>query len=695
MNFFTRTYDRRTAIALMASPIAAAALGTLFKPGVALADTLVLYDFEAGTTGGWSVSGPGTSAIAAANSQAAAYTGTHSLAITLSNATSTSWGSGWVVPPGTVGPGAQLSVWVKVPTAGLNGGIAMQDGNSVWSNAAWAALPADSSWHQLTYTVPASAVTPLRWVGVWFAAQTGVVWNGTVLIDTFQALSAAQVVLPPAPPSSFAPPFPRLATIYSKTDENTVAGKQLIAKHNLFVTSFDWAWLTNSPGVPTGQTLASYLKQLNPMLVLLVYYHSSTFVEGDYSWFPGTTGYVVNNVTYHIDLNWYLMYAGSSLASSITSTATSIAVGDLSKFNVNDRAIIGGFVNGTQPEMVLVTAKSAASGSGNLTVQRGINSQNGKFPAISHNNGEWVRSVAYVFGTPSAMAMNVTSTCPATNINPTLGNQSWSQFVGSFVGIKFSEGPGQYLDGVFLDNYVDRPLELPNNLSRIDINNTNTASGITDTQWATGMYNLAGGIRSHIPSGKLVLGNPGGRTTTYQGLVLNGGMIEGLDENGANPYIGDTLGFYNSWMTNGLSPRIFLLDGSSHGTSLSAVQTNYKAVRFELTWTLANDGFFIYDEYWYNYDHASDWWYDEYDNAGQGTGYLGQALGAAAQPISGVFRRDFANGISLCNTTAASINIALGGTFRKIKGTQAPTINDGSTVTSVTLNAKDGIILLR
>ena len=77
------------------------------------------------------------------------------------------------------------------------------------------------------------------------------------------------------------------------------------------------------------------------------------------------------------------------------------------------------------------------------------------------------RSIAYLFGTQSTLAMNVTPQCPATNINPSLGNQTWSQFVGSFMGVKFSEAPGQYLDGVFLDNYVDRPLELPNNLPAI------------------------------------------------------------------------------------------------------------------------------------------------------------------------------------------------------------------------------------
>jgi hypothetical protein len=721
------------AIAVLASPIAAVALDHLLSTPTVSAATTAVYDFEDGTTQGWGVSGPGTAAVGLANTQTAAYSGTHSLAISLSQTTSSNWGSGWVVPPVGVGPGAVLSVWVKVPTSGLNGAIALQDANGVWSNATPVALTANGVWQQLTFTVPSAAATPLRWIGPWFLAQSGQTWSGTVLLDLFQAGSTAPTPTPtqtrtptptPTPTRSststptatpslvptatatatatpvyvgpFVPPFPRLATIYSKSDMNSDAGKHVIAAHNLYVTSFDWAWDTSySPGVPTGDTFAQYLKLLNPGLMILVYYHSSIFPEGDWAWRSGTSGYVVNGVTYHVDLNWYLTYAGSALTASVSSSATSIPVADLSRFAVNDRVIIGGAVNGTQPEMVLVTGKSAASGSGTLAVQRGINNQNSRFPAISHASGEWVRTVTYVFGNPAAMAMNVTSTCLATSINPTLGNQTWSQFVGSFMGVKFSESPAQYVDGVFLDNYVDRPIELPNNLSQIDINNTNQPTGITDAQWADGMYSLAAGIRGHIPSGKQIVGNPGGRNAVYQGQVINGGMIEGVDENGANSYIGDTLGFYTNWMANGLSPRIFLVDGGSHGSSLSTVQANYQAMRFLLTWTLSSDGFFIYDEFLYNSDHSTDWWYDEYDNAGQGRGYLGQASGPATQPVSGVFRRDFANGISLCNTTTSTKTVALGGSFRKIKGTQAPTVNDGSTVTSVTLNAKDGIVLLR
>jgi hypothetical protein len=722
---FPPRLNRRTALALIASPLGAA-LAAGLSPAVpsAAAAQVAWYDFEDGTTQGWRVSGANTAALALSNSSSGAVAGTRCLAVSLVNTTQSNWGSTWIVPPTSVGPGSELSVWTLVPNGGLTGAIALQDRDGRWHNGARTALVADGNWRRLTFTVPGAAATPLRWVGPWFTADPARPWSGTVLVDGFRALSpdapattptatptppptatpaapptatpAATPIPAPVPPAGpYAPPFPRIATIFSKSDMNSDAGKRRIAQHNLYVTGFDWWTDRNySPGVPPGKTFGQYLKQLNPRLIALTYFHSCLFADAGWSWRPGTTGYTVNGVTYHVDLRWYLTYAGSALRSGIDAGTTRIPVGDLSRFTVGDRLILGGVSGQSQAEMALVTGKTAASGSGDLQVQRGINSQNGRFPAVQHNQGDFVRPVAYVFGDRGSMAMNVTSSCPSTNVNPSLGSQSWAQFVGSFLGVKLAEPECQNLDGVFLDNYVERALQIVNNLSRVDLNNTNQESGIPDPSWGDGMRNLAGQIRARIPSGRLIVGNTGG-LASRQGSVLNGGMIEGVDENGTNSFVGDVMSFYNGWVSGGVSPPIFLLNASARASTLSAAQNNYQAMRFLLALTLANNGFFVYDEFYYNHDHATDWWYDEYDNAGQGAGYLGQPLGAATQPIGGVYRRDFTNGISLANTTTSVQTIALGGSFRKLRGTQVPSINSGSLVSSVTLSPKDGIILLR
>jgi len=60
-----------------------------------------------------------------------------------------------------------------------------------------------------------------------------------------------------------------------------------------------------------------------------------------------------------------------------------------------------------------------------------------------------------------------------------------------------------------------------------------------------------------------------------------------------------------------------------------------------------------------------------------------------------VFRRDFQNGVVLANASSLPKTIELNGTFRKISGRQDPAINNGASVTKVTLAAYDGVLLVR
>jgi hypothetical protein len=76
-------------------------------------------------------------------------------------------------------------------------------------------------------------------------------------------------------------------------------------------------------------------------------------------------------------------------------------------------------------------------------------------------------------------------------------------------------------------------------------------------------------------------------------------------------------------------------------------------------------------------------------------------LGQAAEPRQdkawkqGVWRRKFEKGIALVNPKGnGKQTVTLDGSYQKISGTQDPSVNDGSTVTSVTLEERDGLILL-
>ncbi|MEI7980075.1 MAG: carbohydrate binding domain-containing protein [Bacteroidota bacterium] len=59
-----------------------------------------------------------------------------------------------------------------------------------------------------------------------------------------------------------------------------------------------------------------------------------------------------------------------------------------------------------------------------------------------------------------------------------------------------------------------------------------------------------------------------------------------------------------------------------------------------------------------------------------------------------VYRRNFENGTVICNPTTQAKTILLGKDYRHILGNQDPVVNNGSSCTTVTVQPKDGIILL-
>ena len=122
-----------------------------------------------------------------------------------------------------------------------------------------------------------------------------------------------------------------------------------------------------------------------------------------------------------------------------------------------------------------------------------------------------------------------------------------------------------------------------------------------------------------------------------------------------------------------------------------------RSMRWGLTLSLMTGVYYeVRGDFW-GPAHNVRWWFDEFDG-GVGVrrrGYLGQPLGPYKRLAGGVYRRDFERGIAVNNSSSETKTIALNETFRKLKGTQDPRLNDGGTVTSATIPAKDGLILLR
>ena len=255
--------------------------------------------------------------------------------------------------------------------------------------------------------------------------------------------------------------------------------------------------------------------------------------------------------------------------------------------------------------------------------------------------------------------------------------------------------------------------------SRIDINNDGMADpdDITDLLWTNGFSKMLSTARRIMPEKTMLVGNAGWNTGPAYLADLNGVMIEQFMEGAMidNSKFGwaAIMRTYALALVYGRKPNFSFIMANSD------LADDFAAMRFALTSTLLFDGYFCFTNRNNAYQRAR--WYDEYavdHHTGQAVidprakGYLGKPLGGAFNArhpaellqkriLEGgngledvLWRRNFSNGIVLVNPSRRTQHIKLGGTFRKIRGRTDPATNDGSELSSISLGAQRGIILL-
>jgi hypothetical protein len=253
--------------------------------------------------------------------------------------------------------------------------------------------------------------------------------------------------------------------------------------------------------------------------------------------------------------------------------------------------------------------------------------------------------------------------------------------------------PNPSYDGFVVDNVFTKP-RVNGDWQR---NGTDTpmSSPQAGQWWRQGDASFFGTLHSLMP-GKFQIGNigdwvePNAVLTEYQGK-LDGGPMEGMI---GYSWSIETWGGWQAMM-QGYRQAMAALGGPKLGIFEQVGDpTDYQSLRYGLTSTMMDDGYF---EFQANtaIGEAGSWpWFDEYS-------YQHQFGAAISSPPTtawqhGVYRRDFANGIALVNPKGnGPQTVTLETNYTRIRGTQAPTINSGQTVRTLTLQDRDGIILLR
>ena len=297
--------------------------------------------------------------------------------------------------------------------------------------------------------------------------------------------------------------------------------------------------------------------------------------------------------------------------------------------------------------------------------------------------------------TDAAMTQNVAATFSSSErmINNTLytpkdsnGDNAIDWMTKYFVNKFYKPNPA--IDGLFMDNTFEQT-----DVSG-DWNRSGTVQPAKDphaSTWVRQGYARYYSLAQTLMPGKFQIGNiatwgaTGAVAPEYQGMA-HGGMMEA--------YIGKSwsveawggwqtmMSRYRKTMAALLQPKLGIINqwGDPH---------DYQSMRYGLGSCLLDDGYYSFTDESQGYYGVV--WFDEFDaKLGQGSA----APTAAWQ--SGVWRRDFDNGIVLVNPKGnGSRTVTLEADFVKIKGVEDPVTNNGQTVRTVTLKDRDGIILLR
>jgi hypothetical protein len=243
-------------------------------------------------------------------------------------------------------------------------------------------------------------------------------------------------------------------------------------------------------------------------------------------------------------------------------------------------------------------------------------------------------------------------------------------------------------DGLFVDNAFVKPnIDGDWNLDGKLDKKTDAAAATYYRQGIAAYFKKA---RALMP-GKIQLGNIGaigedGTFPEYSG-VIEGGMVEGLIGKSwsRETYMGwaPMMAKYRKVMNSVVGAKIVIFNQWGD-------PKDYQAMRYGLASCLLDNGYYNFTSTAKGYTGVV--WFDEY-NANLG---IAESTPPTAAWKSGVYRRDFENGIALVNPKGnGPRTVTLESDFVKLRGSQAPTINSGAKVRTVTLKDRDGIILLR
>jgi hypothetical protein len=220
---------------------------------------------------------------------------------------------------------------------------------------------------------------------------------------------------------------------------------------------------------------------------------------------------------------------------------------------------------------------------------------------------------------------------------------------------------------------------------RIKTNQSKDSSEIITAQ-RQGQAHYWGWLRAYKP-GIQIIGNANNDLSYYEyKSKLNGAMQEAAM--GKSWSLETWAGWdkmmarYRGQLRNTVAPKDVFLE-------VRASPTDRKLIRYGLASALLEDGWFMHLP---SSGTFKPTWMDDYEAP------LGKPVQSppTVPKSNGIWMRKYENGLVLVNpskTTTKSIYVGSG--YKRLKGTQDPTVNNGAVQSTVTLGPRQGLIMIR
>jgi len=424
----------------------------------------------------------------------------------------------------------------------------------------------------------------------------------------------------PTPAPAYQLPFPRLGMWWPDPSTQPL---EAIARYDWVILG-DWSTDYIDP-----------IRAINPDILLLT---STNACELSFN--PDDPA--ANAALQNIPPQWFLTQVGSTLSADVNAAQTTLPVAALSiqdggkeleLFAPGDTLLLEG-------ESALVEKVDKANRT--LTVQRGY-----VRPAAAHKAG--ARIAAHISFWPNSWLLNLSTLSPIGVADSAVGAERWADY-NARQGAQLLNDPRWA--GILVDRSdPDESWLIGNSTARsIDPDQSNrllSDYSAFDSAWNEGLRVYLDELRAAVGSQRIIYLNWGIPHYT----AVNGNNFEGFpDGDGFRNWHSLTLGptasgSYFEWMRQARQPNLTMLetyedesgpkpddaDGYANRCNDPDFTPNYRKMRFGLTTALLNDGYFSYEMNTEGHGSLCLMWFDEYDNAGAGRGYLGLPLGAAQQ----------------------------------------------------------------